>query len=96
MLAVPNVRHSSLCVLVIRLPEEHCYAATILNFARHSLVEDVDLSAMANCEGHSLAGKQLIDAVTGEAAATIGGDNHIVLNVPDLSGKTLILRRTGA
>ncbi len=71
MLAVPTVHHTAICVLVFQLPGKHCYAVTALNFAQHSIEENVDLSAIAACEGRPLSGTRLVDAITGEAAGTL-------------------------
>jgi trehalose synthase len=90
MIAVPEVEHSALCVLVFRLPEKHSYAVTALNFGRNPIREEIDLSAIEKAEGCSISDWESIDAITEKPEGAIGEDDRYELSLDPLTGKTLI------
>ncbi len=92
LIDVPEVEHSSLCILVFRIPGDRSYAVTALNFARNPVRERIDLSAIKNTAGNMRLGAGFIDAITEKPEGTIGEDGYYDLSLDALAGKTLILK----
>src|SRR5262249_20923835 len=96
LLAVPEVEHSSLCVLEIRLPAGRSYAVTALNFGRGGVREAVDISAIEKDCRSSLSGPEVMDvvggaAVGGTAEGRVGEGGRLEVELEALSGKLLLL-----
>lgn len=93
LVAVPDVRHSSLCALVFKLPGNDAYAVTALNFGRHAVCEPIDLAALEKCGSRPVAGRKFFDAITGAVEGTIGEDRRVEIKLAPLAAKALILAR---
>jgi maltose alpha-D-glucosyltransferase/alpha-amylase len=90
LLAVPEPKASSLCVLVLRLPE-HPLAVTVLNFGQKDVEEELDLRGVGKVSEDELRGRAWTDFLTGEAVSS--GEGRLRLRVPALSGTTLLLAK---
>jgi trehalose synthase len=93
LVAVPEVEHPAVCVLLLKLPGDDAYAITALNFGREAVQESLDLAPFSECGARPLAGRRLLDAITGAVEGTVGADNRVELNLERLAGTTLILTR---
>jgi maltose alpha-D-glucosyltransferase/alpha-amylase len=86
LLAVPEPKAASLCVLVLRLPDRPL-AVTTLNFGREDVEEELDLGE----PGKSHRGRRCTDLLTGRPAGEISGEGRLRVRVPALSGTTFLI-----
>ncbi|HEX5009972.1 MAG TPA: maltose alpha-D-glucosyltransferase [Planctomycetota bacterium] len=91
LLAVPDVAASALCVLVLRLPEESALGVTALNFGQKPIRERIDLDRIEALRGFALAGRPVVDSVSGEAAGEVDSQGGLSVALEGWSGKTLII-----
>ncbi len=90
LLAVPEPRHSALCVLVLRLPDR-ALAVTVLNFGRRAVEEELALGGLAGVPEAALRGGEWVDLLSGKRA----GAGRLTARVPALSGTTYVLGGKG-
>jgi trehalose synthase len=91
LVAVPSVANSALCLLVMRIPDKSALAITALNYSQKAVRERFDLRAVKELNRTAVAGKSVIDSVSGKVEGTV--DSHGTLNIEldGWSGKTLII-----
>jgi maltose alpha-D-glucosyltransferase/alpha-amylase len=92
LLAVPEVEHPAVCVLVMKVPGPHAAAITALNFGRQELGETVDLSAIEGLSLERLRGGELLDVISGARAGELQPSGRVVIELPALTGRTVLLR----
>jgi hypothetical protein len=96
LLAVPDVKNKSVCVLLLRVPGPHLGAITALNFSHRDVEERVDLvgqnGLVANRAG-AMNGR-MFDAVKGEPEGNVPDSGQITIKLPALSAKTLVIERS--
>jgi maltose alpha-D-glucosyltransferase/alpha-amylase len=88
LLAVPEPKHTALCVLVLRLPD-YPLALTVLNFGREDVEEPLDLRALAPKADEAASGRAWTD-VLGGGSTEVGAGGQLVVRVPSLSGTMLV------
>jgi maltose alpha-D-glucosyltransferase/alpha-amylase len=94
LLGVLDSKASSLCVLVLRLPD-HRLALTVLNFGRRDLEEELDLQNCAPWLGEVRRGRHWTDILTGRDKGPATDAGRLPLRIPALSGTTLVLGNRG-
>jgi len=91
LVAVPDVVNTALCVLVLRLPGESALAVTALNFSQQPIQERIDLRKIEALRGFALAGRHVIDSVSGQAAHEVDAQGGLSLEIEGWSGQTLVI-----
>ncbi len=91
LLAVPEVEHPGVCVLVLKMPGRHGTAVTALNFARQDLRESIDLSQVDELSLEKLRGGKLLDVISGEQAAELKDSGRLTIELPALTGRTVLI-----
>jgi maltose alpha-D-glucosyltransferase/alpha-amylase len=92
MLAVPPVSDKSVCVLVMKLPDNRL-AVTALNYGRGSTAVQVDLTQVPpGIPSSSLAGQTATDVIAGQSSGTVSGNGQLTVNLDALSGKTVVVQ----
>jgi maltose alpha-D-glucosyltransferase/alpha-amylase len=91
LLAVPAVKNTGLCVLVLQRPADDGLALTALNFGRTPVEEEVNLAGTAGMPAETLRGRKLVDAASGAGAGEVTGSGHVIVKLDGLTGTTLIL-----
>jgi hypothetical protein len=92
LVAIPEVAHPGVCVLVCRLPSGEA-AITALNFSRTAVRETIDLPAQATPRGTS--GLKLANVITRAEEGT-EPSGKVRLALDGLSGKTLVVESSGS
>jgi maltose alpha-D-glucosyltransferase/alpha-amylase len=90
LIAVPEPKHTALCVLVLRLPDEPL-AVTVLNFSREDVDEELDVADWV--KGIGDAGDRAWRELLGGERVPGPDVGRLRLRMPALSGTTLILAR---
>jgi trehalose synthase len=91
LLAVPDVKHTGVCLLVFKLPGKHPVAVTALNFGRERAREEIDLSGLEGIPAEKVRGREVTDT-DGKEAGTTSAAGKLTIDLPPLTGKTLILQ----
>jgi trehalose synthase len=95
LLAVPEVEHPAVCVLVLKIPGRHGGALTALNFGLRDVRESVNLSRIDELSPEKLRRGELVDIVSGERAGELRESGRVTIELPALTGRTVLLRRAG-
>jgi trehalose synthase len=93
LVAVPDVAESALCVLITRVPEPSALAVTALNFGQEPIRERVDLDEVEALRGLALAGRPVLDSVSGEAAGEVEAQGGLSIELQGWSAKTFIIEQ---
>jgi trehalose synthase len=93
LLALADVAESALCVLVMRVPEGSALAVSALNFAQKPVRERIDLGRIEALRGLALAGRPVLDSVSGEAAGEVDARGGLSIELDGWSGKTFIIEQ---
>jgi hypothetical protein len=93
LLAVPDVTNSALCVLVMRLPDTSPLAVTALNYSQQPVQEQIALDKIEALKGLALAGRPVLDSVSGESAGEVDAQGSLTIELDGWSGKTLIIEQ---
>jgi trehalose synthase len=93
LVAVPDVAESALCVLITRVPEPSALAVTALNFGQEPIRERVDLDKVEALRGLALAGRPVLDGVSGEAAGEVEAQGGLSIELQGWSAKTFIIEQ---
>lgn len=88
LVAVPEPRQSSLCFLLLKLPDGRP-ALTVLNFGRRAVTEELDLSGHKGFFAEMLRAEKWTDLMSEAAAVSARGD-RLSLRMPALTGTTLV------
>ncbi len=91
LVAVADVAESALCVLVMRVPDATALAVSALNFGQQPIRERVDLARIEALRGLALAGRPVLDSVSGEAAGEVDAQGGLSIELDGWSGKMLII-----
>jgi len=93
LVAVADVAESALCVLIMRVPEASTLAVSALNFGQKPIRERIDLGKIEALRGLALAGRPVLDSVSGEAADEVDAQGGLSIELEGWSGETLIIGR---
>lgn len=93
LVAVPEVTDSALCVLVMRLPESSALAVTALNYSQQPVQEKLDLGKIEALKSLNLAGRRVLDSVSGEPAGEVDAQGNLPIELDGWSGKTLVVEQ---
>jgi trehalose synthase len=93
LLAVPDVTNSALCVLVMRLPDTSALAVTALNYSQKPVQERIELGKIEALKGIALAGRPVLDSVSGEAAGEVDSQGGLSIELEGWFGKTFIIEQ---
>jgi hypothetical protein len=93
LVAVPDVAESALCVLVMRIPETSALAVTALNYSQQPVQEKIALGRIEALKELTLAGRPVLDNVSGAAAGEIDAQGSLSIELEGWSGKTLIIEQ---
>ncbi len=91
LLAVLEVQHPGVCLLALRLPGQHPFAITALNFGREAVEEEVNLYAVADLPVQELRGRKLIEVVGGKPVSEIPETGKLRLELDVLDAKTWVV-----
>jgi maltose alpha-D-glucosyltransferase/alpha-amylase len=91
LVAVPDVANTALCVLVLRLPGAPALAVTVLNFSQQPVQERIDLGEIEALKAFALAGRHVIDSVSGQNARAIDAQGGLPIEIQGWSGQTLVI-----
>jgi trehalose synthase len=91
LVALADVADSALCVLVMRLPQASALAVSALNFGQEPIRERIDLAGVEALGGLALAGRPVLDSVSGEAAGEVDAGGGLPIALEGWSGKTYII-----
>src|SRR5262249_54798731 len=92
LIAAPEVKNPTVAVLVLKLPEDKGFAVTGLNCGRSEMEEELDLARLPGLSVEGLRGRQVQDAVAGEAEGEVSETGRLIVRLPALTGKTLVIR----
>ena len=95
MLAVPQVNDPSVCVLVMKLPDNRL-AITALNYNRNSSMVTVDLSNVPGTSAGSTAKQTAHDIVADQDVGTVSDTGQLNLQLDSLSGQTVVVPQAGS
>jgi maltose alpha-D-glucosyltransferase/alpha-amylase len=90
LVAVADVAHSALCVLVMRVPEGPALAVSALNFGQEPIRERIDLGKVGAL---ALAGRPVLDSVSGEAAGAVDAQGGLSIELEGWSGRMLVVEQ---
>jgi hypothetical protein len=93
LVAVADVAESALCVLIMRVPEASTLAVSALNFGQKPIRERIDLDRIDALRGLALAGRPVLDSVSGEAAGEVDAQGGLSIELEGWSGKTFIIEQ---
>lgn len=93
LVAVPDVEEPSICLLVLRPPGPPRIAITALNFGQTAVEERLDLSTIPGIKLDEVAGRDSVDAITGDQLEAISDAGILDIRLDALSGKTLIIEQ---
>jgi trehalose synthase len=94
MNAVPPTGNRSVCVLEMTLPGDKAFAITVLNYGHSSASIDVDLTLIPpGIPASQVSGEMALDIVANTNANVVSNDGHLKIDVDNLSGKTVLVRR---
>jgi len=91
LLAVPEVKDSALCLLVLRLPDSSV-AVTALNFGRQAVEETLDLAELHGVAAKNLAGEKVVDILSAETVGHVSETGRLKIKLAPLTGTTLVIR----
>jgi trehalose synthase len=94
LVAVPDVANSALCLLIMRRTDKSGLAITVLNFSRTPVQERMDLRTVKGLTGTALAGRPVIDSVSGATEGHVDSDGALKIELEGWSGKTLVIDRS--
>jgi hypothetical protein len=89
LIAVPEPKHSSLCILILRLPD-HPLAITVLNFGREDVEEELDLRDLKGVSKEDLHAQVWVDILSERHIKDTGIEGRLRLRLPALSGTTVL------
>jgi trehalose synthase len=92
LIAAPEVENPGVALLVLKLPEGDNVAITGLNFGRSGVEEELDLAHLPRLSVVGLRGRQVEDIVAGEAEGKVSESGRLKVQLPALTGKTLVIR----
>ena len=93
LIAVPDVKHNTCCVLVLRIPGPYHGAVTALNFSEEKIQESIALDSLLERDGRKQSVGRITDAVTGNSVRSEQGG--LTIDLPPYSFKTLVIERAG-
>jgi trehalose synthase len=93
LVAVAHVAESALCVLIVRVPEASALAVSALNFGQTPIRERIELDKIEALRGLALAGRPVLDSVSGEAAGEVDGQGGLSIELEGWSGRTFIVEQ---
>lgn len=92
MIAVPEVKNSGVCLLILKLPESKTIAVTAANFARAEVEEVLDLTQVSGLPVAPHGGYRVVDAVAGPTdGQVLAHGRSLRIKLPALTGKTLVI-----
>jgi maltose alpha-D-glucosyltransferase/alpha-amylase len=91
LLAVPDVDHVSVCILVLQIPGRHAAAVTAMNFSQQSVRETLVLSNIERLSRKKLRAGKLIDIVGGERPAELTTTGRMTIELPGLTASTFLI-----
>lgn len=92
LIGVPEVKHASVCLLVLRLPDQGV-AVTALNFSRERVEETLDLSDGYRLDKEQLADRHVIDIMSGARVGQVAGTGRVTLELAALHGTTFVIQQ---
>lgn len=92
LLAVPEVKNQSVCVLLLRIPGQHLGAVTALNFSNEPAQTQIDVSDLQREGSAGLSGRKVIDAVTHEELGRVSKSDQLDLKLSPHTARTVIIR----
>jgi trehalose synthase len=90
LVAVPEVKNASVALLVLRLPQSGGWAITALNFGRREVQETLDFTQLPG-PAVDLRGGRVQDAVTDALEGKVPESGRLKIQLPALTGKTLVI-----
>ena len=94
IISVPNSGKPGVVLLVMTLPDNGGLAITALNYGRTATSVKVDLTQFsASIPAASVAGQTARDIVREHDAGVVTGSGRLNIDIGDLSGRTLVIRR---
>ena len=94
IISVPNSGKPGVALLVMTLPDNGGLAITALNYGRTATSVKVDLTQFsASIPAASVAGQSARDIVREHDAGVVTGSGQLNIDIGDLSGRTLVIRR---
>jgi hypothetical protein len=90
LIAVPETNNSSVCILIMRVPDRTEIIVTALNFSREPVEEKID-QGVKELSALEFGGKEVFDCMAKKAEGAAGGDGKIMLSLSGWSGKTLAI-----
>ncbi len=94
IISVPNSGKPGVALLVMTLPDNGGLAITALNYGRTATSVKVDLTQFsASIPAASVAGQTARDIVREHDAGVVTGSGRLNIDIGDLSGRTLVIRR---
>jgi trehalose synthase len=91
LIAVPEVKDSALCCLLMRIPGKPAMAITALNFGQKRVHEQIDLRKIKEVKASEFAGRSAVNSVTQEAEGKVSSEGVLNIELDGWSGKTLII-----
>lgn len=95
LVAVPDVSHSAVCLLVMRVPGPPAVIVTALNFDRDPVSEPLDFGRVAGLDRAALADRRVLEVISGDSAGTVGPQGILQINLEGRSGKVLCIQTAG-
>jgi hypothetical protein len=93
LVAVPEVKNNSCCILLLRVPGPYLGAITALNFSGQDIRENVVLDPLREREERNPSAGSVIDVLTGKSLGSQQGG--VSIDVPAYSYKSLVIERAG-
>lgn len=91
LLAVPEVEHAPVCILVMQVPGRHAAAVTAMNFSQQSIEETLDLSHIERLSTKKLHAGKLLDIVEEEHTGELNDSGRMTIELPALAARTFLI-----
>jgi hypothetical protein len=91
LVAVPETKHSSVCILVMRAPDTASSLISALNFSRESVKEDIDFKKIKQLSKLTFQNKEFLNCVSDKVEGEIDDSGKMRISLGPWSGKTYLI-----
>jgi trehalose synthase len=91
LVAVLDVEHDAVCILVFRIPGPHLGAITAMNFSRENLQETIDVSKVEPFAQKQLKAGKVVEIVDEVEAAMLQPHGRLTIELPAMTARTLVI-----
>lgn len=93
LIAVAPTSKPAVCLLVLRLPDDHSIAVTALNFGRAEVEEELNLTTIKEVSLDAFRGQPITDILANTGTDTVPDSGRLKIKLSALSGRTLVLTK---